>query len=344
MDREVRDRYIPILKMYRLHVEHLEEYGNVVKVYTNQGPYALKKLRSSHIERSDFIQNIRLLAEKGFTNYAPVYHSMDGNYVLSDGENRYYLMPWLESDGGEENDHYHRMFQTLALMHQKTAREEKISEEKVRNHYDSISRRWEQEKNMLDQFIVSCENKWYMSPFELQYCTYYHHVMRSHQFATKKLDEWHEAMKEKESTRISLIHGNVASNHFLFDHQRNGYFISLEQLQYSTPIQDLVQFYLRSLYTYPIARNDRYEWFHEYQKTFPFTQEENKLMLAYLSYPQRFTKRVSEYMEAAPREDVQEIHSVNSLQRGYWLISNTEFFISQIQAAEAQQKEQNQQT
>lgn len=343
MDREVRDRYIPILKMYRLHAEHLEEYGNVVKVYTNQGPYALKKLRPSY-ERSNFMQNLQLLTEKGFTNFAPVYHTSDGNYVLSDDENSYYLMPWLESDDNEENDHYHKMFRALALMHQKTSREEKVSEEKIQLHFDTLSKQWEQERDMLDQFVLTCENKWYMSPFELQYCTYYHHVIRSHEFATKKLGEWHEAMKDKESTRISLIHGNVAGNHFLFDQQRNGYFISLEQSQLSTPVQDLVQFYLRSLYTYPMARNDRYEWFYEYQKTYPFTQEEKQLLLAYLAYPQRFTKRVSQYIDIAPRKDMQELNSVKNLQQGYWLISNTEFFITQIQAAEAQQNQQNQQT
>ncbi|WP_028402953.1 spore coat protein YsxE [Ectobacillus panaciterrae] len=345
MESEVRDRYAPILQSYRLKPEHLEEYGNVMKVYTNQGPYALKKLRPKQLERSNFMQHLQVLAEKGFTNFAPVYHTNDGQYILSDSEGYYYLMPWLDTyeQKGEENDEYHKMFQTLAGMHQKTLREEKITEEMLQQHYDSLSGRWEQERNTIEQFITDCEAKWYMSPFELQYCTYYHQVVRAHEFASKKLEEWHEAMKEKETTRIALIHGNVSMNHFLFDHQRNGYFISLEQSQFSTPVQDIVQFYLRSFNTYPIARNDRYEWFQVYQKTFPFTKEEKQLMLAYLAYPQKFTKQVMRYISSEQnRDDRHEFNAVSRLQEVHWLISNTEFFVSQIQMAEYQAEQSRQ--
>jgi spore coat protein YsxE len=298
------------------------------------------------MERSNLMQHLQLLAEKGFTNFAPVYHTKDGQYMLSDGEVYYYLMPWLDTyeQKGEENDQYHKMFQTLAKMHQKTVREEKITEETIQQHYDALSGRWEQEKHVMEQFITDCEAKWYMSPIELQYCTYYHHAMRAHEFASNKLDEWHEAMKEKETARMALIHGNVSMNHFLFDHQRNGYFISLEQSQFSTPVQDLVQFYSRSFNTYPIARNDRYEWFQVYQKGFPLTKEEKQLMLAYLAYPQKFTKQIMRYVNAGEmRDERSELDDVKHLQEMHWLISNTEFFISQIQVAEyqAQQSQQS---
>ena len=58
---------------------------------------------------------------------------------------------------------------------------------------------------MLEEFLVESEAKWYMSPFELQYCTYYHHVMRAREFATKQLNEWNDAMKEKETTLLCMV-------------------------------------------------------------------------------------------------------------------------------------------
>lgn len=85
---------------------------------------------------------------------------------------------------------------------------------RFRKHYTSISHRWENDGEMLEEFLVESESKWYMSPFELQYCTYYHHVMRAREFATKQLNEWNDAMKEKEKTRITFVHGNVSLNHF----------------------------------------------------------------------------------------------------------------------------------
>lgn len=347
METAVREKYEPLLQMYRLNAEHLEEHGSVLKVYTNQGPYALKKLSPRRLERSNFVHHLRFLSEKGFTNYAPVYHASDGEYFLSDGQNQYYLMPWLDSSEqkGEENDHYHQMFQTLALMHQKTVREENIAEDIIESHYNALSGRWEQERDMLDTFLTQSEAKWYMSPLELQYCTYYHHVLRAHEFAAKQLEEWQELMKEKETTRISLIHGNVSQSHFLFDHERNGYFISLENSQFSTPVQDLVQFYQRSFNTYPIARNDRYEWYQMYQKHFPYTKEEKKLMLAYLAYPQNFIKQITRYVKSGERRDERnELQFVKNLQQTHWLVSNTEYFVSQLQAAEHQAEQSQQQT
>ncbi|MEI4829468.1 spore coat protein YsxE [Bacillus sp. FJAT-53711] len=341
MDMELRDRYASILQLYQLAPEHIEEYGNVIKIYTSQGPYALKKLPPQKLERSNLMYYVQFLREKGFTNFAPIYHTKDGRHVLTDGEHSYYLMPWLGSaEGqGEENDQYHKMFQTLALMHRKTVREEEVTEEALQEHFDTISNRWEQDGVLLEQFLVESEAKWYMSPFELQYCTYFHQALRAHEFATKQFTEWHEAMKEKEKTRISFIHGNVSMKHFLFDYQRNGYFISLEDAQFATPVQDIVQFYSRSFNTYPIARNDRYEWYQIYQKNFAFTKEEKLLMFAYLAYPKTFIKQVHSYTNARNvRNETKELHDVKMLQQAHWLISNIEYFVAQLQAAEQEAK------
>ncbi|GAA3321068.1 spore coat protein YsxE [Ectobacillus funiculus] len=278
METAVREQYEPLLQMYRLNPEHLEEHGSVLKVYTNQGPYALKRLSPSRLERSNFVHHLRFLSEKGFTNYAPVYHASDGEYFLSDGQHQYYLMPWLDSaeQKGEENDHYHQMFQTLAAMHQKTVKEESITEETIDSHYNALSGRWEQDRDMLDTFLTQSEAKWYMSPLELQYCTYYHHVLRAHEFAAKQLEEWQELMKEKETTRISLIHGNVSQKSFFcLIMSETVIFISLEKFTvFPHRYRILYSFYQRSFNTYPIARNDRYEWYQMYQKHFPYTKEE----------------------------------------------------------------------
>ncbi|MBO9130514.1 spore coat protein YsxE [Bacillus sp. 165] len=345
METAVREKYSGLLQMYQLKPDYFENYGNVTKVYTNQGAYALKKINHDRMSRNPFMRHIQMLTEKGFTHYAPIYHTQDGRYVLYDEENSYYLMPWLEQmdQSSDENDRYHKMFRTLALMHQKTQREETINEKMITQHYEVIQKRWEEERNGLDQFLTGCESSWYMSPFELQFVSHYHHVMRAHEFATKKMEQWYEAMKEKEKTRVSLIHGNLSSQHFLFDYQRNGYFISLENSGYSSPITDLVTFYLRTFQTYPVARNDRYEWFQEYEKNFPLQQEEKTLMLGYMAYPQKFINQVIRYSNTEnARDERNELSHAKLLQHSEWLISNTEYFITQLQAAE-QQAEQSQQ-
>ena len=36
MDIELRNHYEPIVRQYRLDTQHMEEHGNVMKIYTNQ--------------------------------------------------------------------------------------------------------------------------------------------------------------------------------------------------------------------------------------------------------------------------------------------------------------------
>ncbi len=145
--------------------------------------------------------------------------------------------------------------------------------------------------------------------------------MRAREFATKQLNEWNDAMKEKEKTRITFVHGNVSLNHFLFDYERNGYFISLEKSKFATPVQDIVGFYSRSLNTYPIARSDRFEWFQMYQKNFPFTKEEQLLMFAYMTYPSQFIRQ-DKFKTTAFRakKKISRILYLSSLPRYLWAV------------------------
>jgi hypothetical protein len=58
-------------------------------------------------------------------------------------------------------------------------------------------------------------------------------------------------------------------------------------------------------------------------------------MLAYLAYPKPFIKQVNAYANARNiRNKIKELHDVKMLQQSHWLISNIEYFVAQLQAAE----------
>ena len=65
--------------------------------------------------------------------------------------------------------------------------------------------------------------------------------MRAREFATKQLNEWNDAMKEKRK-RVLLLCMVMCHLIILFDYERNGYFISLEKSKFATPVQDIVGF------------------------------------------------------------------------------------------------------
>ena len=153
MDMELRNRYEPIVRQYRLDTQHMEEHGSVTKIYTNQGPYALKKIEGRKLERNNFLHHIQYLKEKGFSNYVPIYHATDGNYILSDGTYNYYLMPWLERAEGTARI----MINTIKCFRLserciKNGKRRNVYRRGFRKHYTNISDRWESDGEMLEEF------------------------------------------------------------------------------------------------------------------------------------------------------------------------------------------------
>lgn len=330
MKIETLQKYIPILRLYDLVPKFVEEYGKVTKVYTEQGIFALKKLENDQRGQNGLLRNMHSLSEGGFRGIMPLYYTRDGRFFVYEQEQGYYLMPWLEQTdiASEENNHFYTMFSYLGKLHKATQKEKDFSAEEIEKQYEQLIEQWEREKEILDTFIEKCEQKWYMSPFELYFCSYYHQTVRSHEFAVKALDEWYHVVKEKKKTRTVMVHGDLSSQHFLVDKQRNGYFLSLEKAHEATPMYDLVQFYYRALNTYPTQRTERFEWFLEYEKVFPLHKEEKKLMISYLAYPQHMIALVKKYINEELNKN--ELKQTGRLQKISWLMNNLEHLVSRI--------------
>ena len=55
-----------------------------------------------------------------------------------------------------------------------SVKEIQVDIEEREAHYERTLDAWNNEKDFMDEYIVSCEKKWYMSPFELTVCSFYH--------------------------------------------------------------------------------------------------------------------------------------------------------------------------
>ncbi|MGM9988624.1 MAG: spore coat protein YsxE [Bacillaceae bacterium] len=325
-----------ILRLYQLNPTHLEYLKDVIKVYDRQGVYALKRVLPRGDYRNQLLTSMQLLYQKGFRHVLPMYHTIDGRYIVNGKHYFYYLIPWVDDifSKNERDDHYHNMLRSLAKMHKKTEQQIDIDEEQVEEHYNQIKEKWEDDKRILEQFADECEQKWYMSPFELQYCSSVYQVLRAQGFAINQLDQWLEGMKEKEKSRVCLIHGNLSIRHYVIDYQDRGYFISFERSMMAHPIQDLALFYTRSLSTYPVVRDDRFDWFNTYMKENPLFREEKKLFLSYITYPQKIINHVIAYQNKT--RDWNELEYTKQFQKAVWLMNNMEYFISRVQEQQAQ--------
>jgi spore coat protein YsxE len=332
-DRMMAD-YGPILNEYGLKLQHAEPIGKVMKLFTDKGTFALKVLSESKFAHlMSFYQH---LTQKGYFRMIPMMRTLNGNgYVYKNG-NIYYLMPWFQQMSSDRNEHYIRLFKELARLHLYSVFERPIQNENIRKYYESLLKQWEAREKFFEEYIETCERKWYMSPLELQYCTYFNEIMQAMRFSKSKLDEWYETVKNKKKERFVFIHGNVSSQHFVYDEEGRGSFISLEKSRAASPIVDLLTFFYRQLKTYPYDCSECVDWFTTYNRHFPLKEEEKLLLICFLSQPEPIFRIIKDY--SGQKRNDSERNYVRKLQKAYWLNKNIEFFIMRLMENEDKQK------
>jgi spore coat protein YsxE len=152
------NRFAPILKNYQIEPHFVEDFGSVLKVYSNKGTFALKKIDPT--TGTDFIRHVHLLYQKGYNRIVPIYPTMDGRYAVLHDNHLYYLMPWMSNEQKEDRDHKNtQLFRELARLHTLSAKEITLNKEERTEHYEKTIQQHEKQQEFLDGFIDECEKK-----------------------------------------------------------------------------------------------------------------------------------------------------------------------------------------
>ncbi|MCD7032895.1 spore coat protein YsxE [Metabacillus sp. GX 13764] len=324
-----------ILRQYQMNLEFAEQITpHLYKAYTNQGPFAVKQIKQNR--DFQFPELLAELQQKGYSNVVPIYQNQSGSFITAVNQHHYYVMPWLQEEQEEERDSKHDyFFKEAAQLHARTLKEVKLTGDEAAKHYDLLLKRWEEENKAYEKFVEQCEKQWYLSPFELQAVTYFIEVSRATDFAKEKLGEWKESMEEKETVRMALNHGSLSIHHFIYDRNEQPYLTNFEKAAYSSPIDDMLQFFNKTFKTYPIRCDECIDWYYSYQRQFPYTADESHLFLSYLSYPHSIHSLIGSY---SSRRDGSELDSNRKLMQEYWKFKNVEYFVMRVNDIETQKK------
>ena len=334
-----------ILMQYGVKPELLQKYSNNVwRVGTKAGNYALKKIDKSRAY--SLFMNIHSLSQRGVGSVVPIYKTQQGYYFVEDYSDSYYLMPWVEHQEEREVDYKDSlMFKQLANLHRQTVEEKDYELEAITSFYEKTKIDWRQEEDKLAMFVNDCEKRIYMSPFELQVCTYSNEIRNAQRFALQKLETWYEEIKEIKKHRTSTNHGGVSFHHFVKDEGGRGYFLSWERAKKGAPANDLITFYHRYLRTYPMYCDDCIDWYFEYNKAFPLKDHEKALAFAYLAYPRSFIQVLNSFIEDTRlKRKKGDRQYVTRLTQSYWLAKNIEYVAGRMNQIEEQKKAESTQS
>lgn len=339
LNQQTLEPYFRLLNKYRLEPDFIEDYGKIKKVYTKQGIFALKQVRFSEEQRNQFMQALNSLHDKGYRHVVPIYFSTDGRHLQSDqgSGSEFYLMPWIESGQVRSDERFVDLMKEAARIHKVTEVTGKPNQSYFQHFYEKSKANIDRRKLDYERFIEKSEKKIYMSPFELLYCTHFVQLMRMEDFALNTLEDWYEVAKEKNQDRISICHGNLAPNLLLYDDSGQSYLYNFDRTFTASPIYDLLNFYRKALYRYPQKVAEATGWYKEYSQHNQLTDDERLLLFYYLTQTDKIHRIIHQYQTDST---ISEKDIVTKLQRSIWRMQASHTFVTQINEAIQQEKNQ----
>jgi len=324
LNREHMEMYAPVLRQYGLQPFRVDHYGKVKKVYTNVGTFALKEI--TNVQEMAAIQQSYIFCGQ---QSVPLYLTRQGLPFAAHGRH-YYLMPWVSSAERKEiREHVRSFFRDLAHLHQKSLKPLDVYEEEIKNYYENKKSEWERQRSFLQSYVEKCENAWYMSPFQLQCCTYFHETMQAYSFAETELEQWYAKIKETKKWRIAWIHGKARLSHYIVLENRHRYFFSWERAGWNSPLFDVIMALRHHMRTFPPIGDEWVEGVEEYEKALSLSEEERFFFFSHLAQPHFLYRYVYEYATNRQHEK-SEREYVSELQRRYFTMKNIEHVIMHL--------------
>ncbi len=236
--------------------------GKTTILETTEGKYLVKDKNNK-----DLKQMFNYLKSRNFDNFPNLIdeNRVDLNvYEYIDDIN----MP-IEQKGLD-------MVDVISNLHLKTTYYKPVSEDKYKEIYENILNNVNYLTNYYNKLFDKIAQIVYMSPSNYLLIRNSSKIMASLDFVKKELDEWYEIAKKKNKERVSLVHNNLRTEHFI--KKDKGYLISWEKSKIDTPVLDLVNFYKNDYFNL-----DFETIIEKYFQKNPFSQEEKKLFFILIS-------------------------------------------------------------
>ena len=262
-----------ILKKYELRPRNYKKNKNNLEIETKNGKYNVKP----KIKDNKYIYDY--LKSRNFS-YIPK--------IISKDEDEYEITEHIESYNIPNDQKIMDMIALVSLLHNKTTHYKETTEDDYKEIYEDIKNNIEYLYSYYNDIINIIDTKIYMSPSEYLLARNISKIFNALNFANNEIEKWYKLVKEKNKKRLVVLHNNLELEHFIENEKM--YLISWNKAKIGIPIFDIYKLYIRHGLEYEFE-----EILKKYEKNYPLSDDERKLLFILMSLPQKIIYKKTEY-------------------------------------------------
>lgn len=270
---------------------------------STEGRFVLKK------ENKDLYTLFNYLNKRGFNNFPKLVKN------FRDEEN---LFEYVSEDETFKEQKLASLSGVLSSLHNKTVYFKSTSLDNYKEIYENISSNLKYISNYYNVMFLTFLNDEYQSPSKYLFSRNYFKIKEAIKFCSDELENWYNLVQDKENVRVSVVHNNLAMDHFI-DNNESPVLISWDNYKIDTPVLDFVTLYHNEYLNYDFS-----SFLTEYLSTFELLEEEKKLLFILISIPLLVTKGNTEFENTKKmHENIIYLYKTEKLIKPYYVNNNS---------------------
>lgn len=259
-----------ILDKNDLKVDKYTMKGKTMIVNTPLGQFALKKGNLDNI--------YKYLLSRNFEYFPKVIDSNEDSTIYE----------FVDDAKYDNEQRAFDLIHTIALLHSKTTYYKDVDIDEYKKIFEETMEKINYIYNYYMDVINIIESKIYMSPSEYLIARNISKIFSCIYFCKNELEQWYEIVKNEKRKRVVTLHNNLKLDNII--RNKSVYLIGWEYSKIDSPIYDFINFYNKyALYF------DFRSLLNEYERIFPFKEEEKKLLSVLISIPSKIPNTEKEY-------------------------------------------------
>lgn len=239
MNKFSQDLIDHIAKNYNLKIVQAIPINDILKIKSNKNKfYALKKIR-----RKEVIDVFNFLLSQKFSNFIMPEFTVYKQMFTSFDNQIYYLLPYFDDIDYPIEKKLIDYIDLLYKLHRNTTIRKKFNKTQFNRLYKKKLKQLDRQFQLLDLYIVECENKEYKSVFDWTYVVKYYEIMYVKNILLKLQSQIEELVDTLEKYDYCIIHNNPSIDHFVVTNEKN-YLISFDYSTIGFKVHDYIKLFI----------------------------------------------------------------------------------------------------